>query len=101
ADGLYLDTQAVTGKMFGHAGGAQAVDVGSIREANTGTMILPAYTVVDVRIGGEVDQFFWSLSVQNLFNKLYTDYALDQGFGFFAFYPLPGRIVMAKAGVKF
>lgn len=73
-------------------------------EANTGAMIIPDYTVVDVKLSGARDKFFWSFAVQNLFNKLYYDYGLDQsspGFPFFAIYPLPGRMFVAKAGVTF
>jgi iron complex outermembrane receptor protein len=67
-------------------------------------MLIPSYTVVDVRLGGEIEQFYWSLSVQNLFNKLYFDYGLDGSFTgnqFFSVYPLPGRVVMGRLGVRF
>lgn len=73
-------------------------------EANVGASMIPAYTVVDVRLGGEVDRFFWSLAVQNVFNKNYYDYALDQsfpGFPFVSVYPLPGRVVTLRAGATF
>ena len=73
-------------------------------EANVGASMIPAHTVVDLRFGGEVDRFFWSLSVQNLFNKNYYDYALDQsfpGFPFVSIYPLPGRVVTLRAGATF
>ena len=73
-------------------------------EANVGASMIPAYTVVDLRLGGEADRFFWSLSVQNLFNKSYYDYALDQsfpGFPFVSIYPLPGRAVTLRAGATF
>jgi iron complex outermembrane receptor protein len=73
-------------------------------EENAGASMIPAYTVVDLRLGGEVDRFFWSLSVQNIFNKNYYDYALDQsfpGFPFVSIYPLPGRIVTLRAGATF
>jgi iron complex outermembrane receptor protein len=66
--------------------------------------MIPAYTVMDLRLGGEADRFFWSLSVQNLFNKSYYDYALDQsfpGFPFVSIYPLPGRAVTLRAGATF
>jgi iron complex outermembrane receptor protein len=70
--------------------------------------MIPEYTAVDVRIGGQVDQFFWSFSVQNLFNADYFDYAIASpypyGFGSllgtYNAYPQPGRTFMAKAGVK-
>jgi iron complex outermembrane receptor protein len=73
-------------------------------EANLGASMIPAYTVVDLRFGGEIDRFFWSLAVQNVFNKNYYDYALDQsfpGFPFVSIYPLPGRIVTLRAGATF
>src|ERR1019366_5454354 len=73
-------------------------------QANVGASMIPAYTVVDLRLGGEADRFFWSLSVQNLFNKSYYDYALDQsfpGFPFVSIYPLPGRAVTLRAGATF
>ena len=30
--------------------------------------LIPAFYLVDVRLGGEIDRFFWSFSVQNLFD---------------------------------
>jgi iron complex outermembrane receptor protein len=72
-------------------------------EANAARMKIPAYTVVDARVGGEIDRLFWSVSVQNLFNRLYYDYALDlssPGFPFFAIYPLQGRTFMVKLGAR-
>jgi iron complex outermembrane recepter protein len=60
--------------------------------------VIPATTLVDVKLGGELDHFFWSAAVQNLFDKEYYDYANNQGFGYYAFYPQPGRTFMVKAG---
>jgi iron complex outermembrane receptor protein len=59
--------------------------------------------VVDARIGGEIEHFTWSVSVQNLFNADYYGYAIASTFalGTYNAYPLPGRTVMARAGVKF
>jgi iron complex outermembrane receptor protein len=64
---------------------------------------IPAYTTVDVRLGGEVKNFFWSFSVQNLFNALYYDYAVASTatIGRYNAYPLAGRTFMAKAGATF
>jgi iron complex outermembrane receptor protein len=64
---------------------------------------IPGVTVVDVRLGGEKDKFFWSVSVQNVFNVLYFDYAIASAFTFGTYnaYPLPGRTYLARAGVKF
>lgn len=73
-------------------------------EANVGTYVIPSNTLVDVKLGGEIEKFFWSVSIQNLFDRRYFDYGLDissPGFPFFAFYPQPGRVIMAKAGVNF
>ena len=71
-------------------------------QANRQPMI-PAHTVVDVRLGGVVDRFTWSVSVQNLFNALYFDYAVASAFtlGTYNAYPLPGRTYMVKAGATF
>jgi iron complex outermembrane receptor protein len=65
--------------------------------------LIPAHTTVDVRLGGEVKNFFWSFSVQNLFNTLYYDYAVASTatLGRYNAYPLAGRTFMAKAGATF
>jgi iron complex outermembrane receptor protein len=70
-------------------------------EANSATYKLPAYVVVDLRLGGDVDRFFWSASVQNLFDRQLVDYAVIFAPNFYSAYPLPGRTVMFKAGVKY
>jgi iron complex outermembrane receptor protein len=64
---------------------------------------IPANGTVDVKLSGEIDQFFWSLSVINLFNAQYYDYAVASSFtpGRYGAYPLPGRTYLAKAGVTF
>lgn len=63
---------------------------------------IPSYTTLDLRIGGEYQQFFWSAAVNNVFDKEYYDYAIESGFtpGRFGFYPQPGRTFMVKAGAK-
>jgi iron complex outermembrane receptor protein len=68
--------------------------------ANTQALI-PGKTLVDARIGGEYDKFIWSLSVQNVFNVNYFEYAIASTFtpGNYSAYPLPGRTVLAKVGV--
>ncbi len=77
-------------------------------EFNRGTLKIPAVTLVDVRIGGEIDKFFWSVSVQNLFDVQYFDYGIDGSFTFlgttflnYNVYPLPGRTYLVKAGMNF
>ena len=79
-------------------------------EANVLGMHLAPQTLVDVRLGGEVENFFWSLSVQNLFDNHTIDYGLGFTYNDFitnalvssySFYPLAGRTYMVKAGMKF
>jgi iron complex outermembrane receptor protein len=71
-------------------------------EANTQGFI-PANATVDFKLSGEYDRFFWSLSVNNVLNALYYDYAVASTFtdGRFNAYPLPGRTYMVKAGATF
>lgn len=69
--------------------------------------LIPANTTVDVRIGGEIEKFFWSFAVQNLFDVEYFDYAIASPFPFgfqsqlgtYNAYPQPGRSYMLRAGV--
>jgi iron complex outermembrane receptor protein len=65
--------------------------------------LIPAHTTLDVRLGGEMNNFFWSATVQNLFNVLYFDYAAASSniFGRYNAYPLPGRTYMVKAGMTY
>ena len=62
--------------------------------------LIPAHTLVDMRIGGEYKNAFWSLSVQNLFNDMYFDYGIASTatLGRYNAYPQPGRTVMARVG---
>jgi iron complex outermembrane receptor protein len=71
-------------------------------QPNTQSLI-PANATVDFKLSGEYQHFFWSLSVNNLFNALYYDYAIASAFtdGRFSAYPLPGRTYMVKAGATF
>jgi iron complex outermembrane receptor protein len=65
--------------------------------------LIPPNATVDFKLSGEYDHFFWSLSVKNVFNVLYYDYAIASAFtpGAFSAYPLPGRTWMLKAGATF
>jgi iron complex outermembrane receptor protein len=71
-------------------------------QANTQSRI-PASATADLKLSGAYDRFFWSVSVNNLFNALYYDYAIASTFtaGRFSAYPLPGRTYMVKAGATF
>jgi iron complex outermembrane receptor protein len=65
--------------------------------------LIPANATVDFKLSGEYDRFFWSLSVNNVFNALYYDYAIASAFtpDRFNAYPLPGRTFLVKAGATF
>jgi len=71
-------------------------------QANTQRLI-PASATVDFKLSGAYEHFFWSISVNNIFDALYYDYAIASSFtpGRFSAYPLPGRTFMVKAGATF
>lgn len=62
--------------------------------------LIPAHTLVDMRIGGEVKNAFWSVAVENIFNEMYFDYGIASTttIGRYNAYPQPGRTVMARLG---
>ena len=64
---------------------------------------IPADATIDFKLSGAYEHFFWSLSVNNVLNALYYDYAIASSFtdGRFSAYPLPGRTYMVKAGATF
>jgi len=65
--------------------------------------LIPANATIDFKLSGEYDRYFWSLSVNNVFNALYYDYAIASAFtpDKFNAYPLPGRTFLLKAGATF
>ncbi|MFN3658144.1 MAG: TonB-dependent receptor [Pseudolabrys sp.] len=65
--------------------------------------VIPANATVDVRLGGEVDRFFWSVSVQNLFDVEYYDYAIASASNpnYYVAYPAAGRTFAVRAGATF
>jgi iron complex outermembrane receptor protein len=70
--------------------------------------LIPSFATIDVRLGGQLDQFFWSVSVLNLFNEEYFDYAIASAYPYgpgsrlnvYNAYPQPGRTFLVRAGVK-
>ncbi len=42
--------------------------------------LIPANATVDFKLSGAYDRYFWSLSVNNVFNVLYYDYAIASAF---------------------
>jgi iron complex outermembrane receptor protein len=86
--------------------------VGSRRMDNDQTNVqpkIPASMTADVRLGGEIEKYFWSFAVQNLFNVSYFDYAIASPYPYgpgsvlnkYNAYPQPGRNYMFKAGATF
>jgi len=65
--------------------------------------VIPANATMNVKLGGEWKQLFWSAAVLNLFNTNYYDYAIASAFtqGFFSAYPQPTRTVVLRAGATF
>jgi len=67
--------------------------------------LIPAHTIVDLRLGGEYRNLFWSVAVQNVFDVHYFDYAVASSdptkVGTYNAYPLPGRTYMVRAGATF
>ena len=63
--------------------------------------IIPGYSVIDLRIGGEYEKLRWSLAVYNLFDADYFDYGIASAFtlGTYNAYPQPGRTFLFKLGV--
>lgn len=64
---------------------------------------IPANATVDVRLGGEYQRFFWSVTVQNLFDVSYFDYSIASAStpGYYAAFPQPGRTFVVRAGSTF
>ncbi len=65
--------------------------------------VIPANATLDLKLSGEIDRFFWSAAVINVFNTEYYVYGIASATtaGSYAIYPLPGRTFMVKAGMTF
>jgi iron complex outermembrane receptor protein len=77
--------------------------------------LIPGQVTFDAKIGGQYQQFFWSVAVLDLFDVQYYDYAIASGgfpagafgpatpptIGAFNAYPLAGRRFMVQAGATF
>lgn len=70
-------------------------------QPNTQPMI-PADATVDLKVSGAYEKFFWSFSINNLFDRYYYDYAVASAYSANTFnaYPLPGRTFLFKAGFQ-
>ena len=71
-------------------------------QANT-QKVIPANGTIDLKLSGKYDRYFWSLSVNNVLNAQYYDYAIASSYtdGRFSAYPLSGRTYLLKAGATF
>ncbi|MCA6110446.1 TonB-dependent receptor [Bradyrhizobium cenepequi] len=71
-------------------------------QANTQARI-PGDATIDLKLSGAYEHLFWSVSVNNLLDALYYDYAIASNFtpGRFNAYPLPGRTFLVKVGATF
>ena len=66
--------------------------------------LMPAVTLVDLKVSGQIERFSWALTVQNLLNKEnYFDYGIASAatYGTYNAYPMPGRNFTGKIGIKF
>ena len=65
--------------------------------------LIPDFAVADLRIGGAIENFRWSVAVLNVFDKKYFEYAVASAFtlGTYNAYPLPGRTFLARGSVTF
>lgn len=85
---------------------ADVLYVGSRRfdndQANVQPLI-PAHTLVDVGVRGAIGMLRYSLAVQNLFDRKYFDYgvASTAAYGVYNAYPMPGRSIKGRIGVRF
>jgi iron complex outermembrane receptor protein len=72
-------------------------------EANNLGVMMPAYTVVDIKATHDVGAWRLALAANNLFDRKYYNYAVKSQFtaGRYNAYPLPGRNLMFTAEYAF
>ena len=65
---------------------------------------VPTTTLVDLKIGGEIEKFFWSARgskrVRPSSSTITVSISSSPGFPFYSFYPQPGRTFMVKTGTN-
>ena len=64
---------------------------------------IPSYVIANLGISSAFDKFFSSLSINNLFDETYYNYAVASSStkGIYNAYPLPGREIIFSIGTKF
>ena len=72
-------------------------------EANDLGVTIPAYTVADLKLAHEADDWKLSLSANNIFDRKYYTYGVKSAFtpGRYNAYPLPERSIIATAEYAF
>lgn len=63
---------------------------------------IPGNATVDLKLGGEYQNLFWSFTVQNVLDADYFDYAVASATipGYFTGYPQPGRTFLGRLGIN-
>ena len=64
---------------------------------------IPSYVIANLYISSEFNQFFSSLSINNIFDETYYNYAVASSStkGTYNAYPLPGREIIFSIGTRF
>jgi len=64
---------------------------------------IPSYVIANLSIGSAFNQFFSSLSINNIFDETYYNYAVASSStkGTYNVYPLPGREIIFTIGTRF
>ena len=64
---------------------------------------IPSYVIANLYISSEFNQFFSSLSINNIFDETYYNYAVasSSAKGTYNTYPLPGREIVFSIGTRF
>ena len=64
---------------------------------------IPSYFIADISINSKFSKFFFTLSINNIFNEKYHNYAIASSstLGAYNAYPEPGREIIFSLGTKF
>ena len=64
---------------------------------------IPSYVKVNMSITSKFDKFFFTLSINNIFDEKYHNYAVASSstLGTYNAYPEPGREIILSLGKKF
>ena len=64
---------------------------------------ITGYVIANISINSKFDKFFSSLTINNIFNETYYNYAVASSStkGTYNTYPLPGREILFSLGIKY